>query len=85
MNLVVDQVMEEGPKGEKHALGMVVIRGNSIVLIEVRRLCSPYGLEVSKFIAAVLITLDGLGHGAYLRPADGCLLISRQDLISFRF
>ncbi|XP_055339477.1 small nuclear ribonucleoprotein G-like isoform X2 [Paramacrobiotus metropolitanus] len=34
MNLVVDQVVEEGTKGEKHALGMVVVRGNSIVLIE---------------------------------------------------
>jgi small nuclear ribonucleoprotein G len=34
MNLVVDQVVEEGPRGEKHSLGMVVIRGNSIVLIE---------------------------------------------------
>ena len=34
MNLVIDQVMEEGAKGEKQPLGMAVVRGNSIVLIE---------------------------------------------------
>ncbi|GAV05175.1 hypothetical protein RvY_15345 [Ramazzottius varieornatus] len=34
MNLVIDQVTEEGAKGEKQTLGMAVVRGNSIVLIE---------------------------------------------------
>uniref|UniRef100_T1JMI1 Sm protein G n=1 Tax=Strigamia maritima TaxID=126957 RepID=T1JMI1_STRMM len=34
MNLVVDECVEETKGGEKHTIGMVVIRGNSIVLLE---------------------------------------------------
>ncbi|RWS23739.1 putative small nuclear ribonucleoprotein G-like protein [Leptotrombidium deliense] len=34
MNLVVDEAIEETKKGEKIELGMVVIRGNSVVLLE---------------------------------------------------
>ncbi|OJJ88785.1 putative small nuclear ribonucleoprotein SmG [Aspergillus glaucus CBS 516.65] len=34
MNLVLDETFEEKPGGEKVAAGMVVIRGNSIVMLE---------------------------------------------------
>ncbi|XP_064602982.1 small nuclear ribonucleoprotein G-like [Liolophura sinensis] len=34
MNLVMDECMEETKQGEKHSIGMVVVRGNSIVLLE---------------------------------------------------
>ncbi|KAI1278008.1 Small nuclear ribonucleoprotein G [Halotydeus destructor] len=34
MNLVVDEAFEETKKGEKEPLGMVVIRGNNVVLLE---------------------------------------------------
>lgn len=34
MNLVVDEAVEDTKKGEKTPIGMVVIRGNSVVLIE---------------------------------------------------
>jgi len=34
MNLVVDDSVEETKTGEKRNIGMVVIRGNSVVLLE---------------------------------------------------
>jgi len=34
MNLVLDEAQEELKKGEKIPIGMVVIRGNSVVLLE---------------------------------------------------
>ncbi|XP_023220344.1 probable small nuclear ribonucleoprotein G [Centruroides vittatus] len=34
MNLVMDEAVEETKGGEKHNIGMVVVRGNSIVLLE---------------------------------------------------
>jgi len=34
MNLVVDEAIEECKTGEKNNIGMVVIRGNSVVLLE---------------------------------------------------
>ncbi|XP_077564794.1 small nuclear ribonucleoprotein G [Haemaphysalis longicornis] len=34
MNLVLDETVEETKGGEKHNIGMVVVRGNSIVLLE---------------------------------------------------
>ncbi|KAK0070401.1 small nuclear ribonucleoprotein G [Biomphalaria pfeifferi] len=34
MNLVVDDAVEETKSGEKRNVGMVVIRGNSVVLLE---------------------------------------------------
>lgn len=34
MNLVVDEAIEEAKTGEKNSIGMVVVRGNSIVLLE---------------------------------------------------
>jgi len=34
MNLVIDEAVEHTKTGEQIAIGMVVIRGNSIVLIE---------------------------------------------------
>ncbi|CAG2105758.1 unnamed protein product [Medioppia subpectinata] len=34
MNLVVDEAVEETRKGEKIPIGMVVIRGNAVVLLE---------------------------------------------------
>ncbi|RWS08208.1 putative small nuclear ribonucleoprotein G-like protein [Dinothrombium tinctorium] len=34
MNLVIDEAIEETKKGEKIPMGMIVIRGNSVVLLE---------------------------------------------------
>uniref|UniRef100_A0A6G5ADX3 Small nuclear ribonucleoprotein G n=1 Tax=Rhipicephalus microplus TaxID=6941 RepID=A0A6G5ADX3_RHIMP len=34
MNLVLDEAVEETKGGEKHNIGMVVVRGNSIILLE---------------------------------------------------
>ena len=34
MNLVLDEAVEEASATEKNTIGMVVIRGNSIVMIE---------------------------------------------------
>lgn len=34
LNIVLDDALEEKPNGEKQRLGMVVIRGNSVVMLE---------------------------------------------------
>ncbi|KAK2163674.1 hypothetical protein LSH36_75g04027 [Paralvinella palmiformis] len=34
MNIVIDEAIEETKTGQKNSIGMVVIRGNSIVLLE---------------------------------------------------
>ncbi|XP_021351404.1 probable small nuclear ribonucleoprotein G [Mizuhopecten yessoensis] len=34
MNLVVDESIEDCKSGEKNSIGMVVVRGNSIILLE---------------------------------------------------
>jgi small nuclear ribonucleoprotein G len=34
MNLVLDDTVEEVSSSEKHNIGMVVIRGNSVVIME---------------------------------------------------
>uniref|UniRef100_A0A3Q3FLY9 Small nuclear ribonucleoprotein G n=1 Tax=Labrus bergylta TaxID=56723 RepID=A0A3Q3FLY9_9LABR len=34
MNLVVDDSIEMGPGGQQNTIGMVVIRGNSIIMLE---------------------------------------------------
>ena len=36
LNIVLDEALEERPGGEKIRIGMVVIRGNSVVMLEVR-------------------------------------------------
>ncbi|OKL56812.1 hypothetical protein UA08_07756 [Talaromyces atroroseus] len=36
MNIVLDEAVEEKPDGGKDRLGMVVIRGNSVVMLESR-------------------------------------------------
>lgn len=36
MNVVLDDALEDKPGGEKERIGMVVIRGNAVVMIEVR-------------------------------------------------
>ena len=38
MNIVLDEALEEKAGGEKVRIGMVVIRGNAVVMLEV---CSP--------------------------------------------
>jgi small nuclear ribonucleoprotein G len=38
LNAVLDDAVEEKPNGEKVRIGMVVIRGNSVVMLEVRML-----------------------------------------------
>jgi small nuclear ribonucleoprotein G len=35
LNIVLDEAVEEKPTGEKARIGMVVIRGNSVVMLEV--------------------------------------------------
>lgn len=40
LNIVLDDALEEKPGGEKVRIGMVVIRGNSVVMLEVW--FSPY-------------------------------------------
>jgi small nuclear ribonucleoprotein G len=47
---VLDEALEEKPGGEKVRIGMVVIRGNAVVMLEVRKLlyiclCSVVGWE----------------------------------------
>lgn len=34
MNIVLDNAVEEKDNGDKETLGMVVIRGNSVVMLE---------------------------------------------------
>ncbi|KAH8701052.1 putative small nuclear ribonucleoprotein SmG [Talaromyces proteolyticus] len=34
MNIVLDEAIEEKPDGEKVRIGMAVIRGNSVVMLE---------------------------------------------------
>jgi len=34
MNLVIDEAVEENKTGEQHNIGMVVLRGNSVVMLE---------------------------------------------------
>jgi small nuclear ribonucleoprotein G len=41
LNIVLDEALEEKPGGEKVRIGMVVIRGNAVVMLEVR-LLQPY-------------------------------------------
>jgi small nuclear ribonucleoprotein (snRNP)-like protein len=36
LNLVLDEALEEKAGGEKIRIGMVVIRGNAVVMLEVR-------------------------------------------------
>ena len=35
LNIVLDEALEEKPGGEKVRIGMVVIRGNAVVMLEV--------------------------------------------------
>lgn len=37
LNIVLDEALEEKPGGEKVRIGMVVIRGNAVVMLEVRK------------------------------------------------
>ncbi|KAF2118350.1 hypothetical protein BDV96DRAFT_462177, partial [Lophiotrema nucula] len=34
LNVVLDEALEEKPGGEKNRIGMVVIRGNAVVMLE---------------------------------------------------
>ncbi|XP_073984236.1 small nuclear ribonucleoprotein G [Rhodnius prolixus] len=34
MNMVVDESLEEKKDGTRHPIGMVVIRGNSVIMVE---------------------------------------------------
>jgi hypothetical protein len=36
LNIVLDEALEEKAGGEKTRIGMVVIRGNAVVMLEVR-------------------------------------------------
>ena len=36
LNIVLDDAIEEKPNGDRVRIGMVVIRGNSVVMLEVR-------------------------------------------------
>jgi hypothetical protein len=41
LNIVLDDALEEKAGGEKVSIGMVVIRGNAVVMLEVRDSMSP--------------------------------------------
>lgn len=41
LNIVLDDALEEKAGGEKVRIGMVVIRGNSVVMLEVRLSHAP--------------------------------------------
>jgi small nuclear ribonucleoprotein G len=45
---VLDEAVEEKAGGEKVRLGMVVIRGNSVVMLEVRN-----RLDISRFLEKI--------------------------------
>lgn len=42
LNIVLDDALEEKAGGEKVRIGMVVIRGNAVVMLEVRVNSAPY-------------------------------------------
>lgn len=45
LNIVLDEALEERPGGEKIRIGMVVIRGNAVVMLEVHILYSAINIE----------------------------------------
>ncbi len=40
LNIVLDEALEEKSNGEKVHIGMVVIRGNAVVMLEVWSFCA---------------------------------------------
>jgi hypothetical protein len=44
LNIVLDEALEEKAGGEKVRIGMVVIRGNAVVMLEVRFASSVFGM-----------------------------------------
>jgi small nuclear ribonucleoprotein G len=47
LNIVLDEALEEKAGGEKVRIGMVVIRGNAVVMLEVRAIHCFFMLETS--------------------------------------
>tara|TARA_R110002003_G_scaffold59_17_gene5342 strand:+ start:11608 stop:11757 length:150 start_codon:yes stop_codon:yes gene_type:complete len=45
LNIVLDDALEEKAGGEKVRIGMVVIRGNAVVMLEVRRPSKCYTMH----------------------------------------
>lgn len=43
LNVVLDEALEEKAGGEKKRIGMVVIRGNAVVMLEVRSPICTWG------------------------------------------
>ena len=43
LNIVLDDALEEKAGGQRERIGMVVIRGNAVVMLEV---CAPHRLSV---------------------------------------
>jgi small nuclear ribonucleoprotein G len=50
LNIVLDDALEEKPGGEKVRIGMVVIRGNSVVMLEVRNPQHPFLAKIASLL-----------------------------------
>ncbi|KAL2870024.1 putative small nuclear ribonucleoprotein SmG [Aspergillus lucknowensis] len=57
MNIVLDEAFEEKQGGEKVAIGMVVIRGNSVVMLEVRS--TPLSPRLPAIVSLMVARLVG--------------------------
>lgn len=61
MNIVLDDAVEEKDGGEKVRIGTVVIRGNSVVMLEVR--CCVLFLFLPGGAWVLMVLLEGVGFG----------------------
>jgi small nuclear ribonucleoprotein G len=58
LNIVLDDALEEKPGGEKVRIGMVVIRGNSVVMLEVRNPQNPFSAKIASLLTYCNQALD---------------------------
>ncbi|BAE55684.1 unnamed protein product [Aspergillus oryzae RIB40] len=85
MNIVLDEAFEEKQGGEKVAIGMVVIRGNSVVMLEygVYGSVALFGMIEGHFdFISSMFTIKL--QFQYLRDqiqGFPCLMIAMQDII----
>ncbi|KAL1990262.1 hypothetical protein VTN49DRAFT_6101 [Thermomyces lanuginosus] len=67
MNIVLDEAVEEKANGEKEKLGMVVIRGNSVVMLEaLERIMKRQKKRAEARIQILLITMLVMGRLGFL-------------------
>jgi hypothetical protein len=58
LNIVLDDALEEKPGGEKARIGMVVIRGNAVVMLEVWRCRSN---KLKSHVAMLMLRRHSIG------------------------